>query len=122
LIEEEVQPEEEEEKEDEEEEEGVQEEEDVQEEEEVQEEEIQEEEEEVAFQQQNMQDDDLLYRYEMLSKKCNMLSKENTKLQSERDQFFQENQKLKKTTIRKCIKSTKKKLFHTYILRENNYF
>ncbi len=77
--------------------------------EEVQPEEEEDEEEEVEeIQQQNIQnmnENDLLYRYDNLSKKCNKLLKENLKLQSEYDRLLQENQKLKKNSMRKCVKS-----------------
>ena len=56
-------------------------------------------------QQQNVTDNDMILRYDALSKKNNKLSKENTALQSEHDRLLQENHVLKKTTMRKCIKS-----------------
>ncbi len=56
-------------------------------------------------QQQNVNDNDMILKYEVLSKKYNKLLKENAVLQSEHDRLLQENQLLKRTTMRKCIKS-----------------
>lgn len=52
---------------------------------------------------QNMNTADIMCRYEVLSKKCNKLSKENTELQLECDRLTKEVQVLKRTTMRKLI-------------------
>ena len=43
----------------------------------------------------------MIYRYEVLSKKCNNLSKQNIALQLECDRLIKEIQVLKRTTMRK---------------------
>ncbi|CAF4740379.1 unnamed protein product [Rotaria socialis] len=48
---------------------------------------------------QDMNDADIVCRYEFLSKKCNKLSKENAELQLECDRLTTENQVLKRTTM-----------------------
>jgi hypothetical protein len=50
----------------------------------------------------NEYDIDILHRYKELSKKNKELATENTALQCEIDRLVQENQLLKRTTMRKC--------------------
>jgi hypothetical protein len=63
-----------------------------------------------------MNDNDMIHKYEALSKKCNELGKENLTLQSEHDRLLKENEVLKKTTMRKCINSI---LIIILILKQN---
>ena len=51
----------------------------------------------------DMGNNDMICRYEALSKKCNKLAKENIILQLECDRLTTENQVLKRTTMRKHI-------------------